>query len=898
MTHVSDGGDAVPPASSPMTHIADGGDAVPPASSSMTHIPDGGDAVPPASSPMTHIAAGRDAVPPAAAPSMVRTGSAGASPSLRSELNPTYMRVRIPDEAIGALRTLTQAAAHHIIARLLARSKATRALLDRYSQIYGGLLRRADMLLFDELPRVLLEATKRAQPTDIHFRLGLSVRHVLLDEFQDTSQPQWAMLQRLLIPAEAESPRPSIFCVGDSKQAIYGWRGGCAAIFDRLEREVPGVVWETRSTSYRSSQVVLDLVNEVFGNIERWDGILPYPDLLAQWKSQYIAHQAHFALPGHTVVRRNTPVGAADRPLSPFQPPSSAGGSSSSMTPIMDDETDETLPPAGLRPFEAWVTSAIADIARHDTVSTIGVLVRRNRTAANIAFGLQSLGIAASLDGPGALADDPAVAIILSALRLADHPDSTAEAFHVAASPLRDALGLLDLTPAMRRRVSLRVRRMLAAQGYAKVIAQWSRILAPMGDERTGRRLTQLTEAAATYEPQTTQRPSDFVRWVLAQTVSERSDERIRVMSIHQAKGLEFDIVVLPELHAPIHAVRPPVIEIREHGEDAPVRVVACPSEAARSVSSDLDRALLQHREREVADALNLLYVAMTRPRHALHILLPARESAPQGQERSLPIRPDSLIRSVLGCIGDGPGDVLFERGDADWRSALPTRHGPLKQRPDKPMRPVLSPVTFAKSSRRRIWPDSAPSRLDEAGTATARDLLRLDTSAISHGVLIHAWFQGIEWLEHGVPDDEDLVRIGRIALPHEPESWIRARIPAFREMLTRQAVVQAFTKPPWPLSLWRERPFVARIGDALVRGRMDRVVIRLSDAPGPRVVIADIKSDQIGADAIQARAPGYYSQMRSYAQALSQMIGTPMREISIQLLFVSPGVLHEVPLT
>ncbi len=73
MTHISDGGDAVPPlggSPSSMTHIPDGGDAVPPvggSSSSMTGLSDGGDAMPPvggSSSSMTGLSDGGDAVPP------------------------------------------------------------------------------------------------------------------------------------------------------------------------------------------------------------------------------------------------------------------------------------------------------------------------------------------------------------------------------------------------------------------------------------------------------------------------------------------------------------------------------------------------------------------------------------------------------------------------------------------------------------------------------------------------------------------------------------------------------------------------------------------------------------------------------------------------------------------
>ncbi len=63
-------------------------------------------------------------------------------------------------------------------------------------------------------------------------RIGNSVHHVLLDEFQDTSREQWDALSPLM--QEALARGGSLTWVGDVKQAIYGWRGGDADLFDEL----------------------------------------------------------------------------------------------------------------------------------------------------------------------------------------------------------------------------------------------------------------------------------------------------------------------------------------------------------------------------------------------------------------------------------------------------------------------------------------------------------------------------------------------------------------------------------------------------------------------------------------------------------------------------------------
>jgi len=67
-------------------------------------------------------------------------------------------------------------------------------------------------------------------------RMGSRLTHILLDEFQDTSGDQWKALEPLA--REALSLAGSVFFVGDVKQAIYGWRGGDAELFNSAPEEL------------------------------------------------------------------------------------------------------------------------------------------------------------------------------------------------------------------------------------------------------------------------------------------------------------------------------------------------------------------------------------------------------------------------------------------------------------------------------------------------------------------------------------------------------------------------------------------------------------------------------------------------------------------------------------
>ncbi len=98
-------------------------------------------------------------------------------------------------------------------------------------------------------------------------RLGNNVHHVLLDEFQDTSREQWEALRPFMV--QALSQGGSLTWVGDVKQAIYGWRGGDAALFDAVLHTPELTCMATVSqknlpTNWRSREQVVLTNNALF----------------------------------------------------------------------------------------------------------------------------------------------------------------------------------------------------------------------------------------------------------------------------------------------------------------------------------------------------------------------------------------------------------------------------------------------------------------------------------------------------------------------------------------------------------------------------------------------------------------------------------------------------------
>ncbi len=106
-------------------------------------------------------------------------------------------------------------------------------------------------------------------PTDLLLALDVKIRHLLVDEFQDTSHAQWQLLDRLTAGWEPGDGR-TVFLVGDPMQSIYRFREADVALFLRAcELGLPRVRLEAVRirTNFRSRAGIVDWVNEHFPNI-------------------------------------------------------------------------------------------------------------------------------------------------------------------------------------------------------------------------------------------------------------------------------------------------------------------------------------------------------------------------------------------------------------------------------------------------------------------------------------------------------------------------------------------------------------------------------------------------------------------------------------------------------
>ncbi len=136
------------------------------------------------------------------------------------------------------------------------------SLIARIQARYQALKKNINALDYDDLEHYTCALLEGAQGEDIRNRYRGEVRHILVDEFQDTNQTQWYIIKAL-------APPSGLFVVGDPRQSIYAFRGADVSVFGRVQRaiECGGGQTIALTRSFRSHQGLIDVINHIFSQI-------------------------------------------------------------------------------------------------------------------------------------------------------------------------------------------------------------------------------------------------------------------------------------------------------------------------------------------------------------------------------------------------------------------------------------------------------------------------------------------------------------------------------------------------------------------------------------------------------------------------------------------------------
>ena len=492
-------------------------------------------------------------------------------------------------------------------------------------------------------------------PTDLALYLDYRIRHVLVDEFQDVSINQYELLEGLSAGWSMEDGH-SLFLVGDPMQSIYRFRKAEVGVFlNTWQQQRLGQVPVNPvniEVNFRSDPAVVDWVNEAFPSV------LPEAADAARGAVSFTPASGFRELPGENGV---------------------------SVHPILAHDDNRT----DLREAELAL-ELTRNIRAAAATESIAILVRNRAHATAITALLGQHGIPFRAEKLERLNTRPVIQDLLALTRALHHPADRVAWLALLRAPwcgltLADLLALVGggdnptilqclRDPDAPSRLSADgraclarlcgvIEEALARRGRTSlrrwVEGAWLNLGGPAtlelpADLRNADRffelLDELDQGGDLRDPEELARRVDE----LYAGTDTPADYPLQVMSIHGAKGLEFDHVILPGLSRPLRSDEPQLLLWSENpypaGGDASriSDLLLAPVKASVEDTSpiyDFIRRLEKQKQRY--EEGRLLYVAVTRARKQLHLLGSARVKT-DDETQSLAPPPDNTLLAQL----------------------------------------------------------------------------------------------------------------------------------------------------------------------------------------------------------------------------------------------------------
>ena len=546
--------------------------------------------------------------------------------------------------------------------------------------------------------RTLLE-TRRENASEkrrsrILRRLRKNLRHLMVDEFQDTDPDQWALLRALFLVPEEAGEKRSIFLVGDNQQAIYGFRGSDVRIFDEAAGEIlrrHGLRGSLQD-NYRSAPGVIDFVNRFFDLLF---GVDFGPDNLPLVRG---------AVRLQPLIAKREPVGAKN--VFVIEKEKTLTGDEGEAERIAD------FVDLVLKSVEAK-DGAWAALERIEAGPKIAVLARKQKQLALVRSALEERGIPFQLGKSSGFFELEEIRTIKLLLKVLLKPeDRTAligllrspfggcdDAFlfslrnllrpHTALLPgsgsivetLESAVPELEEVCQLLRECSEKLRWEKASAVLAAAVQRSPLLSAYPAEGRTGaaeniRRFVDVLREAERRLPGGGS-PAEVHRWLgslgdeSSPATGGAGNEPVTLMTVHAAKGLEFGMVVLPFL--------------KNNGSNAPADFEIGEFDIAGNArfsgrllgmrledeESDFNRkrTLVQYLIDEAAEAKRaneerrLFYVAATRA--AVYLIFSGQDLSLDGGEKG------GSLEASGEASEEGRNRTFLSQNPADWISFL-----------------------------------------------------------------------------------------------------------------------------------------------------------------------------------------------------------------------------------
>jgi ATP-dependent helicase/nuclease subunit A len=588
------------------------------------------------------------------------------NPALEDDLRREQDRLLPLRQRRRAALTLERSAALFVVAKSIlaafARMKAERGALD----------------FNDQIVRALTLVTRSSAAWVLH-KLDYGLDHLLLDEAQDASLPQWGILSALsaefFAGAGARPKNRTVFAVGDEKQSIFAFQGAAPQMFAEMKRafaerhrhserpfaDVP------LTFSFRSSQTILDAVDRTFRTELAWRGVTADGE----------------PPPTHEAIRRQL-KGVVELwpPIAPSPGPDPEDWSMP-LDPPSQDDPPVVLAKRIAEVIKSWLRPTSPERVidpdsgeiRRIRESDVMILVRsRNAFFEAMIRALKAADVKTAGADRLKLKDHIAVMDLIAVGRAALLPDDDLTLACAVKSPLlgfdddalmriaagrsdslAGALAASDEGPARNA-----TRRLVEWRGRAKALSPFTFYALLLGQDG-GRRaligrlgpeaadpIDEFLTLALAHEQQEAPSLHNFLAQVESADVEIKRDmevetDGVRVLTVHASKGLEAPIVFLPDSCGGPDSRHEPKLMLLSSSRPGDPPVLAW----ARKSAEDADAVAAARAEARAAQAgehRRLLYVAMTRAAQRLIVA---------GHQTSKRRPPDCWYDLIVSGLGD-----------------------------------------------------------------------------------------------------------------------------------------------------------------------------------------------------------------------------------------------------
>lgn len=779
---------------------------------------------------------------------------------------------------------------------------ATRSLIllgDALIAAYEDIKQHRGKLDYDDLiERASALLGSQSGVSWVHFKLDGGIEHVLVDEAQDTSPEQWQVIEEIAsdfftgesrYEEAAERPR-TMFAVGDEKQSIYSFQGADPAMFGamshRFSERVRAVdqTWQSvaMAESFRSAPAILKIVDTVFEDAHAARGL--------SFDGQPVLH--HSARRGQSgqvhLWPKEVPL-EDDGKEDPWHVPLDHVGGDSPIGRVAIRIADTVA---------GWINNGEILPAQGRAVRPGDVLIlvqRRKTMAESLVAALKERNIPVSGRDRMILPDQLVIQDLIALGRLTLQPDDDLNTAIVLKGPLigfdedqlfalaydRDNMTLLTRLGQMRKTDSVyadawdRIAEWRNRADFAPPFEFFSGVLQAEGGRRAllarlgpdaADPIDDFMTAALDYEHDHVPSMEGFLHWLEVGAAEVKRDleqgrNEVRVMTVHGAKGLQAEIVILAD-----------ACSVPDGKTDDKIRwpddsgLPVWPGFASNETEM-LKDIKARRRDAALEEYRRLLYVALTRAKDRLYIT--GFTSSRVSKEPSW----YDMIEQAMQVHGkpaeEADGRIALsylesQTADPDGSAGRISREADLAALPDWAQKPPTGEPVPPKPL--------SPSRPDDAEPAVRSPLDSDDGQRFKRGNVVHALMQTLPELPESARRDAARRYIAR-PLHGFAEKAQTALLDEVMAVLEDPEIAPVFgpgSRAEVPVA----GTLPTKDGPRVVSGQIDRLV-----HTGKDVVIIDYKTNRPPPDLAEDVAPLYLKQMASYRAALQQIFpGLPVR--------------------